>query len=306
MVWRRAEAKELRCFLEDHADVVSGTRAFSDRARFHLDEASSAHRPVVAFLWFPVQGATRPTCALVGTGHQETELVAISLQDLRECVAALDALFSAEDIQTVSLWVRGYDLEQLPDSWRLERSVEFQTCTAYDIEVPAPNKPYSWRTFVVGEDEDDWLVANTDAFRNHPDQGQLTFSELVAREREPWFSPEGFLLAIDGVIAGFCWTKLTAAAAVAECAEQNDAFDASTGISRTVCDGEIYAIGVIKSAQGNGLGRSLVTTGLSSLWQRGAKRWSLYVESDNQPAQALYNDLGFQTKSVQRKYRITR
>ena len=55
--------------------------------------------------------------------------------------------------------------------------------------------------------------------------------------------------------------------------------------------GEVYVVAVAPEAQGRGLGKSLTLAGLHHL--AGVDEVLLYVESDNGPALAVYERLGF-------------
>lgn len=143
-----------------------------------------------------------------------------------------------------------------------------------DVELPEP----SWRdgtrvrTFVPGQDEAAMVAVNKRAFDWHPEQGMLTEQDVAATEKEAWFDPEGFFLAVDGEdkVIGFHWTKV-----------HGD----NTG--------EVYVVGVDPAAQGGGLGKALTLVGLHYLRERGVDETILYVESDNKPAVAVYTRLGF-------------
>lgn len=152
------------------------------------------------------------------------------------------------------------------------------------------DEPWSLTTrpFVVGQDELAWLAVNNRAFRAHPDQSDWDLGELQARERAPWFDPEGFLLhEREGRLAGFCWTKVHPPPA--------------TGPDPAL--GEIYVVGVDPDWQGHGLGRALVLAGLDHLARkRGLGVGMLYVESTNKPARRLYDALGFTLHHVDRAY----
>jgi mycothiol synthase len=113
---------------------------------------------------------------------------------------------------------------------------------------------------------------NASAFANHPEQGSMDLAELAERMAEPWFHAEDLLLAedADGTLLGFHWTK------------RHDEHH-----------GEVYVVGLDPAAQGRGLGKALVVAGLQHLADLGIDEVVLYVESDNLPARALYESLGF-------------
>jgi mycothiol synthase len=142
------------------------------------------------------------------------------------------------------------------------------------------------RSFVPGRDEAAWLRANADAFASHPEQGAMTAADLAARMSEPWFDPEGFLLAEDeaGELLGFHWTKV----------------HPPLGSHPPI--GEVYVVGVTAAAQGRGLGKALTVAGMRYLQSRGLHAVMLYVDADNAAAVALYRRLGFTRWDVDAMY----
>lgn len=126
-------------------------------------------------------------------------------------------------------------------------------------------------------DAADLLRVNAAAFAHHPEQGALDAGGLAERMAEPWFDPAGLLLAVDdtGQLLGFHWTKLHEGGRPGE------------------RQGEVYVVAVSPAAQGRGLGRLLTLAGLHHLASVGAGEVHLYVESDNAPARATYERLGF-------------
>jgi mycothiol synthase len=142
-------------------------------------------------------------------------------------------------------------------------------------ELPDPVVPggVEIRTFVPGQDEQQWLRVNAAAFADHPEQALIDRDDLADRMAEPWFDPKGFFVATSKeTIVGFHWTK-----------QHQDQL------------GEVYVLGVDPSAAGRGLGKALLLTGLRSLQQRGNTRVQLYVESDSRAAIELYLNYGFAT-----------
>jgi mycothiol synthase len=146
-----------------------------------------------------------------------------------------------------------------------------------DDEVPEPVMPpgVQIRTFVPGQDEQEWLRVNAAAFADHPEQALIDSDDLADRMAESWFDPNGFFVAtINDTMVGFHWTK-----------QHQDQL------------GEVYVLGIAPSAAGGGLGKALLLTGLRSLQERGSTRVELYVEADNRAAVELYLFYGFATVS---------
>jgi mycothiol synthase len=57
--------------------------------------------------------------------------------------------------------------------------------------------------------------------------------------------------------------------------------------------GEVYVVAIAPEAQGRGIGGVLTLAGLHHLAGLSVAEVLLYVESDNEPAIALYSGLGF-------------
>ncbi|MFD2090045.1 mycothiol synthase [Blastococcus deserti] len=146
--------------------------------------------------------------------------------------------------------------------------------------------------FRPGRDEAAWLRVNARAFATHPEQGSWTAEDLRLREQEPWFDPEGFLLAWrgdpdeGGQLLGSHWTKTHPAGDVAD---------------EPV--GEVYVLGIDPDAQGMSLGRALTDLGLAHLRSRGLGQVLLYVEEDNTAAVRLYESRGFRRHAVDVSWR---
>jgi mycothiol synthase len=146
-----------------------------------------------------------------------------------------------------------------------------------DGELPEPVVPagVQIRTFVPGQDEQQWLRVNAAAFTDHPEQAMIDLDDLEDRMAEPWFDPMGFFVATrDGAMIGFHWTK-----------QHQDQL------------GEVYVLGIAPSEARRGLGKALLLTGLRWLQQQENSRVKLYVEADHQAAIELYLTYGFTTVS---------
>jgi mycothiol synthase len=159
---------------------------------------------------------------------------------------------------------------------------------------PRPVLPEGVRVqaFRPGRDEEAWLRVNARAFATHPEQGSWTLDDVRLREAEPWFDPDGFLLAWrgdpdgDGVLLGSHWTKVH---------PPGDVGDEPAG--------EVYVLGIDPDAQGMRLGRALTDLGLAHLRGRGLGQVLLYVEEDNEAAVRLYEGRGFSRFSVDVSWR---
>ncbi|MGY2064808.1 mycothiol synthase [Blastococcus sp. SYSU DS0619] len=154
--------------------------------------------------------------------------------------------------------------------------------------APRPELPADVRVlpFRPGRDEEAWLRVNARAFDWHPEQGRMTRADLELREAEPWFDPEGFLMAwrgdpdAGGALLGSHWTKVHPPGSVGGAADDEAV-------------GEVYVLGVDPDAQGMRLGRVLTDLGLAHLRGRGLGQVLLYVEEDNEAAVRLYENRGF-------------
>lgn len=138
-----------------------------------------------------------------------------------------------------------------------------------------------------------WLRVNNEAFDWHPEQGGWEQDQLDRARQADWFDPAGVFFAADvsgeyadqtaNDIVGFHWTKWHGAAADGHSV------------------GEVYVIGLLKRAQGRGLGGWLTDVGLAHLCKKGADEVILYVEGDNHAAVATYQRADFEVsrKDVQ-------
>jgi len=125
-------------------------------------------------------------------------------------------------------------------------------------------------------DAEDVVEINRIAFAHHPEQGLLTTEEFRQLTAQPWFRPDGLLIATrDGQAAGFHWTKRH-----------------GQGV------GEVYVIAVHPDHGGGGLGRALLETGLAHLAAQGDHTVELYVEADQPRVVEIYRKAGFEIVRV--------
>jgi mycothiol synthase len=187
---------------------------------------------------------------------------------------------------TVQLWIRQVD----EHSDGIATGLGFVAYRdLWQLRCPLPNEPSGLDTRAFTDaDIDDFVRVNNRAFHWHPEQGGLTADAVRATMTEAWFDPDGFRLLHDdgGALIGFCWTKVHA--------------DLEPPL------GEIYVIAIDPSQHGRGLGKPMTLAGLEWLSAQGLQHGMLYVESDNDPANATYAALGFTRHHTDRAYRLDR
>lgn len=159
-----------------------------------------------------------------------------------------------------------YGLARVRELWRMGRAL------ASELPEPALPRGVTIRAFQPGTDEEAVVRINRRAFSWHPEQGAMTGHDLRAKEREEWFDPAGFLLAVDPAdrVLGFHWTKV-----------------------HPDGTGEVYVVGVDPDTHGIGLGTALTLAGLWHLRGVGCAEVILYVEADNAAAIKVYQRLEF-------------
>jgi mycothiol synthase len=275
-------SEAVRLLLRPHADERTDERAGQQPGVHLLARATRAETPNT-----PTRngGHAGGGARVVGYGHLAGgvgELV-VHPEHRRRGVGGqlVRALLDRADAEggTLRVWAHGehpgavrlaqrYGLVPVRTLWRMRRSL---------LEPPLddPRWPDGVRVrpFAVGRDEAAFVEVNNKAFGWHPEQGGWDVDQVRLREAEPWFDPDGFLLAVEEStdrVLGFHWTK-------AHSAEL----------------GEVYVLGVDPAEHGRGLGAALTLAGLHHLRDRGMSTVMLYTEADNAPAIRTYERLGF-------------
>jgi len=197
----------------------------------------------------------------------------------------LDAALDSTDHGPVRLWIR--DVDRVADAAARTRGFAAYR-DLWQLRCPLPAAPSALATRAFrGDDLDEFVAVNNRAFDWHPEQGGLTRAAVEATMREPWFDADGFRLHhVDGRLVGFCWTKIHG--------------DTDPPL------GEIYVIAVDPSHHGRGLGKPMTLAGLDWLSAQGLEHGMLYVESDNDPANATYAAIGFTWHHTDRAYVLER
>ncbi|MEU6725945.1 mycothiol synthase [Nonomuraea wenchangensis] len=231
----------------------------------------------------PTDEVEGPSAELViHPGHRRSGNGARLLRAVLDLTGGRLRLWAHGDHAAAGALAASFGLERVRSLWQMRRSL-FAPLAAYTLP-----EGVRMRTFVPGQDEESWLKVNAAAFAHHPEQGAWTMDDLLRREREPWFDPEGFFLAVRGDrLVGFHWTKI----------------HGSTEHGHEPL-GEVYVVGVDPSQQGTGLGKALTLAGLDHLRARGLAQAMLYVDEANTAAIRLYEGLGFARWDVDVMYAI--
>ena len=182
----------------------------------------------------------------------------------------------------IEYWVEGYETES--DGAAADHAGFRPVRDLWQLRVPLPvaAADITVRSFEP-DDAEAWLTVNNRAFDWHPEQADQTIDDLEKAMAQPWFDPQGFLLHYDDAgLAGFCWTKVHR--------------DTDPPM------GEIYVIAVDPDRRGRGLGEALTRAGLTWLSRQGLRVGMLYVESDNDKANATYRRIGFRRHQTNRAY----
>lgn len=210
------------------------------------------------------------------------------------------ALVALHDLPRVQSWSHSDHpaAARLAARFGIPRSRELHLMTRPTSRpLPQPSAPDGIRIRAFEpRDRDGLLAVNASAFAHHPEQGEMSAADFEERAREPWFDPEGLLVAVraddpDATLLGFHWTKVHAAQAA-------ESPDQSPGSRQ----GEVYVVAVSPAAAGQGLGKVLTVAGLDHLARTGVGEVILYVDADNDRAVALYRGLGFEIARTEVQY----
>ncbi|BFU42065.1 mycothiol synthase [Krasilnikovia sp. MM14-A1004] len=251
---------------------ASADAAGEDAARVHL--MSHAGDGLAGYAHLDRSDAGAPTGELVVHPRHRREGHGTALLAAAAAAVAPGATLSVwahGDSAAARAFAEGAGFARARVLWQMRRSL---TEPLPDLPLPAG---VTVRHFRPGFDDAGWLALNARAFADHPEQGRWTEADLRLRMAEPWFDPEGFLLAVDvgDALQGFHWTKV---------------HPAHGDVPRM---GEIYVLGVDPGAHKRGLGAALSVAGLQFLALGGVQHAMLYVDESNSAAVALYRRLGF-------------
>lgn len=244
---------------DEHVLAMSGDTLVG---YLHLDQTDQVAGPVVELV-------VHPAFRRNGVG---TALVKAAIKQVRDSQLRL---WAHGELAMAHALADNLGFNKARELWQMRRSL---LAALPKVEIPAD---VTIREFVVGQDESTWLSLNAEVFADHPEQGQLSPSDLAIRMKEAWFDAKGFFVAEkNGVMVGFHWTKIHGGHR-----HGSDHNHAEVG--------EIYVLGVAPSERGTGLSQALALRGLEYLRDQGLNAAMLYVDADNMSAIRLYESVGF-------------
>ena len=199
--------------------------------------------------------------------------------------AELRAALDRTDGGSVQLWIREVD-DAADEAAAALGFTGYRDLWQLRCALPNAASGLTTRGFTPA-DLDAFIGVNNRAFHWHPEQGGLTAEAVEATMGEAWYDADGFrLYHEDDELVGFCWTKVHR--------------DVEPNL------GEIYVIAIDPSRHGRGLGKPMTLAGLEWLAEQGLEHGMLYVESDNDPANATYAAIGFSRHHTDRAYELVR
>ncbi len=207
--------------------------------------------------------------------HRESlpSVVHLTFEPAESLDTVIDALALAENAgRDASIWLHGTTPER-KELFESRGLTSNRTLLQLRCPLPTPSPTIETRAFTE-LDLPEFVAVNNRAFEWHPEQSGLTEESARKDMATDWFNADGFRLHFINELAGFCWTKVH---------PEPDPV------------GEIYVIAVDPKFHGQGLGTQLTLAGLHWLHTAGLKTAMLYVESDNAPAMATYERIGFTT-----------
>lgn len=289
------------------ASEIDGARPFSEHVELHLRKGGD--RRIIHLV------AQDKDQKIVGYGHLDTtDLVAgpsgelvvhpdYRLQGIAtEIVTEIKKLIKG---QSLRLWSHGdishaqefakkLGFDSVRNVIQMRRSL-FAPIEPFDIPTN-----YKLKQFDPKLDIEKFLNLNKACFVELPDQASWTKKDIELRISESWFLANGFMLLENdnNDFVGFCWTKVHGQDHEHQVDDGHQHLDHGHDPI-----GEIYVLGVHPQEHKKGLGKALTLWGLNHLRRSGLDSAMLYVDSNNQKAIKLYEDLGFGFWGLHRLYR---
>lgn len=273
--------------LLNKATEFDGVRPLSEHAWLHLhSDESGLH--ILGFCEEKLAGYAHVDTTDLVEGTSAELVVSPDHRNQGMGLALVERVMELSPDGRLRLWAHGLTVaaQSLADSldfllsrslWQMRRSL-FAPLRATQIPSGVRIRTFDPLTDIPGV-----LAINTRAFTDLHDQGSWGESDILVRVNESWFNADGFFVAVDSetdAIIGFHWTKVHGSGLLG--------FDHG---HESI--GEVYVIAVDPENRVPGLGRALTVLGLTYLRGLGLRQVMLYVDSSNERAISLYENLGF-------------